>query len=120
MLSLKVNPNEFRAMIGYLREAQAIHEGVPLVHQTIAGLVLIQYLERWRSHQVLSWAQRRAEKEYRLNLPLPVARALHTEMQHSYLVGWQQLFLNKLDAAIINHRNPHADPHVIGELVRPA
>ncbi|WP_080239041.1 hypothetical protein [Spirosoma rigui] len=117
MLTLSVNAKEFQGMIGYIRSIREIHAGVPLAYQTVSGLVLIQYLERWRPHQVFAWSQRRPDKDYRLNLPLPVAKALHLEMQHSFLIGWQQMFLNKLDIAVINHRNAYADVQVIGALI---
>ncbi|RYC69773.1 hypothetical protein [Spirosoma sordidisoli] len=106
MISLKLTPNEFKALILFVRGVVDIQSRLPIMDQHLSGLVLEQYLGKWRPHQLLAWGQRTAGKEFKLNLPLPVAKALWQEMQYSMLMGWQQLLLGKLDQALINYRNP--------------
>ena len=116
MIPLKLTRIEFQSMIQYLRFNTEGQRQVPFGHQSTNMLVLMDYLESWKILRLLSWSQRRPDKEFKLSIKLPVARALHQEMQHAMLTGHQQLLLDKLDQAIINYRDPHSVSHLIGEL----
>lgn len=104
----------------FLRTATNGQDQLHLAYQPLPILVLLKYLEAWKPYRLLAWAQRRPDREYKISLPLAVAKAFHEEMQSNTLTEIEQLFLNKLDQAVVNYRNPNAEPHVIGELVRPA
>ncbi len=113
MLTLKLYPTEFLALMAYLRETANFHRPIMSSHQTLAGSVLIHYLDRLKSNQMLTWQVRRKDKEYRFNLPLPVAKAIHQEMQHSTLTGWELLVLGKIDQALINLDNRFNKPSLL-------
>ena len=120
MLRLKITPQEFAAMILFMRQATEGHQQMPLQKQTVNRLVMAQYLAKWNSYRFLLWMCRPDNKTYGLSIPLPVARSLHQDMPGTYLGEWQQLFLGKLDQAITNYRDPLAEAHALGELVRPS
>jgi hypothetical protein len=115
-LKLLIYPSEFSGMISYLRSFQE-NEPIPLAQLSVTLLVLMQYLESWREDRLLAWLYKNEKKAHALNLPLPVARALHEDMQHYHLTPWQRFFLDKLDQAITNYRSPYAQQHVLGELI---
>jgi|GEM_PF-7134391 len=109
ILPLKLTPNEFRGMILYLRRVTDGYQQVPLGQQSIPVLVMGEYLAKWKSHHLMAWLQRRADKEHKLNLPMVVALSLYRDMQQMQLVTIEQLFLAKLDQAVTNHRDQEID-----------
>jgi len=108
MLTLGLYPQDFRVMIGYLRFNLADQDKVPLRLQTLPMLVLLQYLNTFKPHKLIIWQHRRADKTYKVSMPLAVAKALHEDMQHALLTSHQQIVLAKLDQAIINYTDPFA------------
>ncbi|GAB3558276.1 hypothetical protein [Spirosoma fluminis] len=116
MLRLKLYPNEFKGMISFLWQITQGQQNLDLVFQNVAMLVLLDYRASWKHHRLSAWLDRRADKLYLLNLPLSVAKALHQAMPESRLEPDQQLFLNKLDQAVVSHRAP-SRPFLLGELV---
>ncbi|MCX6216375.1 hypothetical protein [Spirosoma sp.] len=77
---------------------------------------MAQYLAKLTNHKLTGWLIR-PRKPYALSIPLPLARALHQDMQEAYLGEWQQVFLNTLDRAITNYRDPFTQAHTVGELI---
>ncbi|MCX6216534.1 hypothetical protein [Spirosoma sp.] len=117
MITLKLYPAEFRVLIGYLRFNTQDQDQVPLVHQSLHRLVLLNYLQSWKVSRLLIWQGRRTDREFKLSMPLTVALALYQEMQSQLLTAHQQLLLAKLDQAVINYQSPTSQAHVIGELI---
>lgn len=117
MLTLKLYPTEFRVLIQYLRFNTNGQDQVPLVHQTVGMLLMINYLRTWTTVKLLIWSQRRTDKEYKLSIPLPVALALYRDMQSAMLAVHQLLLLAKIDQAIISYRDPMTQAHTVGELI---
>jgi hypothetical protein len=99
-------------MILYLRRATNGYQHIPLEQQSIPVLVMGEYLAKWKPHQMVAWLQRRVDKEHKLNLPIAVALSLYQDMQQMQLVSVEQLFLAKLDQAIINYQR--VDLTIIG------
>lgn len=117
MLRLKITPQEFAAMIFFMRQATEGWRHIPLQRQTVKMLVMAQYLIKWNPYKFMIWTSRPDNKLYWLSLPLPVARSLHQDMRETRLGEFQLLFLSKLDQAIINYRDPLAEAHALGELI---
>lgn len=117
MLSLQLYPAEFRELIRYLRVNTQDADLVPLRQQHVPTLILLNYLRSWSTSRLLVWKGRRPDKAFKLNMPLVAALALYQVMQQQLLTGAQQLLLYRLDEAIVNYRYPHAQAHVIGELL---
>jgi hypothetical protein len=118
MIKLKLTPGEFAELYTFIKGLTSDQITLPLAHQPVRMLVLIEYLARWPNHRVVPWLIRPRHKEYSLSLKPVVAKTLHEEMEGTLLTGLQQLVLNKLDHAIVNYKSPDAIPHVTGELVR--
>lgn len=116
MLRFKITPNEFAAMLFFMRQATEEYRQKPLQSKPVNVLVMMQYMAKWNNQRIAMWLIR-PRKPYTLSIPLPLARALHQDMQNDPLGEWQQIFLNTLDQAITNYRDPLAQAHVIGELV---
>ncbi|GAB3958253.1 hypothetical protein GCM10028805_52230 [Spirosoma harenae] len=106
MLQLKLYPSEFRVLIHYVRMATQYQAEVPLQHQLVSKLILINYLVKWTPARYLAWRQRRADKAFSLRLPLVVALSLYQDMLSVLLNSHQQALLDKLDQAIVNYRSP--------------
>ncbi|GAB3803076.1 hypothetical protein GCM10028819_32410 [Spirosoma humi] len=117
MLRLKITPQEFAAMIFFMRQATEGHRQLPLQKQSVNMLVMAQYLAKWNSYRFLLWMSRPDNKTYWMSIPLPVAKSLHQDMPGTYLGEWQQLFLNKLDQAVINYSDPLTQTYVLGDLI---
>lgn len=106
MLTLRLLPIEFGAMIRYLRQSCAGQQSVPLKRQSVQKLVMLQYLRTWTDQRLDSWNYRFANRAYIVNVPLAVAKAMYEELRQLKLSPEQQLFLNKLDWSIVNYRPP--------------
>lgn len=117
MISLKITRNEFQVIVQFLRTHTAYQNQVPLVHQSTNMIILMDYLATWNPLRLLSWSHRLPTKEYRLGLKRVIALALYQEMQRVGLTDHQQILLNKLDQALVDYRDPYAEPHVIGALI---
>ncbi|UHG93350.1 hypothetical protein [Spirosoma oryzicola] len=117
MISLKLTRLEFQVMVQFLRWHTEYQNQVPLVHQSTNMIILMDYLATWNTLRLLNWSCRQPDKEYRLGLKRVIALALHQEMLRVKLTVHQQILLGKLDQAIVDYRDPFAEPHVIGELI---
>jgi hypothetical protein len=117
MIKLKLTPGELGSLLRFLSVLLTDQRTLPLPHQTTNMLVLIDYLDSWKTPRLLSWRSRRKDREFGVSLKLPVAKALHEEMQFNVLRDNQQGVLDKIDHAIINYQRPGAQAHVIGELI---
>lgn len=115
-LTLRITPGDFRALLDFLRLAADLHTTVPLLRRPLVVAVLHTYLLSLTPARLYAWQVRDRRKAYTLKLPLPVALALHTEMQHALLTGSQQGLLGTLDQAMTNYRDP-MQPTLIGELM---
>ncbi|QIP14715.1 hypothetical protein G8759_19900 [Spirosoma aureum] len=115
MLTLKLYPIDVLVMIGYLRANLNGQDQVPLVHKSVNTLVLLNYLKSWKTLKMISWSQRRADKLYSFSMPEVVAKALYLDMLSMVLTSHQQLFLGKLDHAIVNYQIPITQMYNIGE-----
>lgn len=118
MLQLKLYPAEFGVLLGYLRFNTEGQESVPLQHQLVTKLVLLQYLQKWTPVRILAWRGKRANKAFSFRMPIVVGLSLYQDMKGALLTHHQQLLLDKLDQAIVNYRDPASTPHVIGELIQ--
>jgi hypothetical protein len=116
MLRLKLYPNEFKGLISFLWQITQGQQSLDLVFQNVAMLVLLEYRASWKHHRLSAWLDRNPNRAYYLNMSLSVAKALYQAMPENQLEPDQQLFLNKLDQAVINHRSP-SRPFAIGELI---
>lgn len=117
MLSLSLYPAEFRVLIQYLRFNTADQDQVPLIHQSVSLLLMMNYLKSISVKRLLVWNARRTDKQFKFSLTLPVALAIYQDMQQALLTSHQQLLLAKIDQAIINYRDPAQQAHALGELI---
>lgn len=110
MLTLKLYPAEFGVLIGYLKFNTEYQDQVPLQHQLVGKLIMLNYISKWSPIRIYAWRQKNPRKAHALRLPVVVALALWQDMQKAMLTGHQQVLLNKLDHAIISYQNPRIEP----------
>lgn len=120
MLTIRLYPAEFWALIYFLRGCTHNQTAVPLSQQSVGMLLLLEYHRFWRPERLDRWACKRLDRQHNLKVSLPVIKVLHQELQQVPLSPPYLALLAKIDLAIVNYQSPYAKPHALGELVRQA
>lgn len=117
MLVLSLYPAEFITLIAFLSRINREQLNVPVTSQPLAITVLLAYQEKLSMGRIFAWQQRNTKRAYRFQLPVPVAKAFHQEMQATLLTPLQQALLHQFDLALINYRSPQQQNNISLEFI---
>ena len=106
MLTLKLYPSELTSLFVFLSRVSREQFQVPVTLQPLAITVLLTYQTKLPISRVYAWQHRSTKRTYSFQLPMPVAKALHQEMQVTPLTPHQQSLLDQIDLALKNHHIP--------------
>ena len=102
-IELHLYPAERLALTEFL--SRHLPQITGAVNETVEVLVLQEYVQNQATWNTDSWAGRRSNKRFRFRLRHAVARVLHQLMQQVSLSPAEQLFLARLDLALVNRNN---------------
>lgn len=100
MLRLRIYPAEFVTLLAFIGSISRTYGHLLVLQQSVPVVVLLEYGRSLTLKRIFTWQRRPRDKQFLLELPLPVACSLYQLLRFLPLTTSQQALLAHLEGAI--------------------